>query len=228
MKKPRLTHDGQLLPPGVNEIKYKSGEYKYQAIVSIDHKQTYLGYYQSIMAAKKAREEYVDKVTHGKGRQAGHIDLTGRRFGQAVAIKPTNRRNSYQAVMWEMHCDCGQYFLASTSKLTMGRIKSCGHARKQIAKHVQEQLDTFQKFGTATSSLTSKKPKTNTSGYKNISEVKMGNYHRYKAEMTVAGKRHYLGQFKTIDEARVAVAKAREKYVKPKIDEIKRYKNKKS
>lgn len=40
-------------------------------------------------------------------------------------------------------------------------------------------------------------------------------------------KQKYKAGFKTKNEARAAVAKAREKYVKPKLEEINQYKNKK-
>ncbi len=54
------------------------------------------------------------------------IDLTGRRFGKLVAIKPTEERSEDGKVLWFCHCDCGNDCLAVSTQLTIGYKKSCG------------------------------------------------------------------------------------------------------
>ena len=55
-------------------------------------------------------------------------DLTGRRFGRLVAIRPTGRRAS-GSVVWECQCDCGRAVEVAASSLKNGGTKSCGCIR---------------------------------------------------------------------------------------------------
>lgn len=52
-------------------------------------------------------------------------NLTDKRFGQLVAMKPTEKRQG-NSVVWECQCDCGRTVLVSAYCLTGGATKSCG------------------------------------------------------------------------------------------------------
>lgn len=67
------------------------------------------------------------------------MDLSNKRFGRQVAIKPCGV-NKFGNVLWECRCDCGNFHLVSQHDLVQGRSKSCGClARdlhiKQLEKH---------------------------------------------------------------------------------------------
>lgn len=53
-------------------------------------------------------------------------NLVGQKFGKLVVIEETPLRNNSDEVLWKCKCDCGEETLASTSKLLLGRKKSCG------------------------------------------------------------------------------------------------------
>ena len=65
-----------------------------------------------------------------KERLAGRsLNLSGQRFGNLIAVKPTEmRRNS--SVVWECICDCGNHKFVTASQLCAGQVKSCGCLRK--------------------------------------------------------------------------------------------------
>lgn len=57
------------------------------------------------------------------------IDLTGKRFGRITVleraddyISPSGHKN----VRWKCKCDCGNEFIVNPSRLTSGKITSCG------------------------------------------------------------------------------------------------------
>lgn len=53
-------------------------------------------------------------------------DLTNRRFGKLVAIKPTGEKNSQGAHIWKCKCDCGTELEVNAKDLLRGHRKSCG------------------------------------------------------------------------------------------------------
>jgi hypothetical protein len=71
-------------------------------------------------------------------------DISGVRFGRAVAVKPAGK-DKHGAVIWDCLCDCGNLFTARMRALTTGRQRSCGCLRNEVA-------DTFcKKHGYASS-----------------------------------------------------------------------------
>lgn len=62
-------------------------------------------------------------------------DISGRRFGKLVVIKPTGDKkgNNY---LWLCKCDCGRTIVTKSANLTSGGTQSCGCLRiKNITKH---------------------------------------------------------------------------------------------
>jgi hypothetical protein len=63
-----------------------------------------------------------------------HIDITGQRFGQLVAVEIAGR-NKARLILWLCRCDCGATKSVSGKLLRDGRTTSCGHlAIEQIVK----------------------------------------------------------------------------------------------
>lgn len=53
-------------------------------------------------------------------------DITGKRFGKLVAIKPTEQRDKNGGILWECKCDCGRTHYATPGNLNSGGLLSCG------------------------------------------------------------------------------------------------------
>ena len=69
-------------------------------------------------------------------------DLTGQRFGNLVAISPTEEREN-GSVVWECRCDCGNTVFIKSGRLRHGGAVSCGCMPKRTtAKDL-----TGQRFG---------------------------------------------------------------------------------
>ena len=58
------------------------------------------------------------------------MDLTGQRFGELTAIRPTEERQ-HKNVIWECKCDCGNTTFVSTHSLQSGNTKSCGCKKRR-------------------------------------------------------------------------------------------------
>ena len=56
----------------------------------------------------------------------GMLDLTGRRFGKLVCIKPYEEKDSSGNTQWVCQCDCGNTCIAALHQLRAGYKKSCG------------------------------------------------------------------------------------------------------
>ena len=56
-------------------------------------------------------------------------DISNQRFGNLVAICPTDQRNASRSVIWECKCDCGKIVYLPSSDLCRGHSKSCGCQR---------------------------------------------------------------------------------------------------
>lgn len=63
-------------------------------------------------------------IENNKKRQT--LDLTNKRYGKLIAIKPTEKRSSDGRVIWECKCDCGNIYYTDTHSLQLGRVQSCG------------------------------------------------------------------------------------------------------
>lgn len=60
-------------------------------------------------------------------------DLTNKRFGRLVAIKPIFK-DKYGKLSWECKCDCGNTKITTISNLTSGGTISCGCYRIELNK----------------------------------------------------------------------------------------------
>lgn len=60
-----------------------------------------------------------------ESRQGAKTDLKGQKIGKLIVIEETEQR-SYEGVLWNCKCECGNFKLVSTYSLTHKRILSCG------------------------------------------------------------------------------------------------------
>lgn len=60
------------------------------------------------------------------------MDITGKRFGRLVGIKPTEVRKSGHK-HWLFQCDCGRQTNADLYSVTSGKTQSCGCYRKEVS-----------------------------------------------------------------------------------------------
>lgn len=70
-------------------------------------------------------------------------DITNQRFGNLVAIKPTEERR-HGSVVWECKCDCGNTHLTTAELLLGGNCKSCGCIHSRGNQKIKEILQQAQ------------------------------------------------------------------------------------
>ena len=61
-------------------------------------------------------------------------DISGKRFGRLLAMKPTNKRDTHGCIIWKFYCDCGKFTHHVGYRVANGNIKSCGCSRKKEAQ----------------------------------------------------------------------------------------------
>lgn len=57
-------------------------------------------------------------------------DLTGRRFGNLVAVRISDKRDKNGFALWECQCDCGNIALIASNSLVHYGRKDCGCRRE--------------------------------------------------------------------------------------------------
>ena len=125
------------------------------------------------------------------------VDLTNMKFGKLTAIEPTDLRYR-RAVVWRCRCDCGNECLIPAERLVSRNTRSCGCLRREeVAKRDAERDSLVE--GTDLDLLTQGKRSNNTSGAKGVCRCKGSG--KFRAYIMLAGKRHYLGYFDTVEEA---------------------------
>lgn len=65
-------------------------------------------------------------------------DLTGKRFGRLVAIKPTGKANGH-GVLWLCKCDCGNTKETRVQYLKSGGTRSCGCYDREVHAAIVKQ-----------------------------------------------------------------------------------------
>lgn len=75
----------------------------------------------------------IQKIIQGIEFHSLTKDLTNRRFGKLVAIKPTDKR-IHRSVVWICRCDCGNEIKIAAKELTNGNKKNCGCVKNLVGK----------------------------------------------------------------------------------------------
>ena len=69
------------------------------------------------------------------------VDLTNKKFGNLIALEPTQNRDSIGSIIWKCKCNCGNKVLVSARCLTQHNTTSCGCLKSSIGEdHIEEFL----------------------------------------------------------------------------------------
>lgn len=152
-----------------------------------------------------AHEREVKHVPENKTTLAhNRIDLTGQRFGKLVAVEPAE--NVGGKTTWLCRCDCGKERIVKTKFLRNGKTRSCGCTEKPRGLQQMHYVD-----GTCIEMLESQTIRSNnTSGCTGVGFISSEN--KWRAEIMLQGKRHYLGRFHRKEDAIKAWRDAKERY----------------
>lgn len=124
-------------------------------------------------------------------------DLTGKRFGRLTAISDSGKRKNGR-VVWKCCCDCGNTIDVVSSYLTGGETRSCGCLKKEKeVENLRNRYDSRYLFKGA-------EPRRDSSiGYRGVTRyyTRKSKEERYRAWITVGGKRYYKSGFLTAKEA---------------------------
>lgn len=132
------------------------------------------------------------------------VDITGQQFGHLTVLHQVESQD--RRAMWLCQCDCGNQITVSGHHLRTGHTTSCGHIKHEIdrtkgrlAGYDANRIDGVAAF------LLDEKRKVRTDNSTGVTGVKVTHTRigevRYVATITVAGVRHHLGTFGTLDEA---------------------------
>lgn len=140
------------------------------------------------------------------------VDLTGQRFGKLTVVKRSSKKNG--RVVWLCQCDCGKTVNVVSSYLTNGDTVSCGCRHAEIGEELQKyNINNLTKDGVFTPVLKSKIRADNTTGVKGVTYNRRTK--KYRAQIKVKGKRYYLGEYPTLEEARKAREEGEKRYHLP-------------
>lgn len=150
------------------------------------------------------------------GRQAAN--LTDQTFGRLTARHQDGLRNG--SVVWVCECECGNVVAVPARDLVSGNTTSCGCAVKDFAKSLKQHNEQHHTIDGVFAPLLRQKIQTNNkTGVKGVSiqRDKKGRV-KYVANITVNGKRIYLGIYPTIEQAAEARKRAEEQCYTPYLE----------
>lgn len=64
------------------------------------------------------------------------IDVSGRRFGRLLVLSRTAPSTTRREARWMCSCSCGGRVVVTGSRLRLGKTRSCGCLRREIARSV--------------------------------------------------------------------------------------------
>lgn len=123
-------------------------------------------------------------------------DIRGQRFGDIVALYPTEDRDTQGFVVWHCRCDCGAEMDISYKVLCYTNQVSCGCRKKAFFST----LHTYSVHvsNTSINSIKSAKvPKNSTTGYRGVYFTRG----KYIARINFQKKPYYLGAYSNIQDA---------------------------
>lgn len=135
------------------------------------------------------------------------IDLNNKKFGHLTVIKQIENTTTDKHIMWLCLCDCGNKINVTSTHLISGHTISCGHVRFDADNSIRPGYEKKRVDGVAVFLLDKnrKKRTDNTTGITGVKTrtLKDGTV-KYLAQIGIAGKRHHLGTFDTLAEAKQA------------------------
>lgn len=126
------------------------------------------------------------------------------RFGRLTVVEESKERLDDQ-VTWTCKCVCGNTVNVKSVYLTTGQTKSCGCLKSEIEKrNLRDEYENKRIDGVALPLFKGKKPRKDSStGFRGVSEyrTRVSKELRYRAWITVKGKRYYKSGFLTAEDA---------------------------
>lgn len=154
-----------------------------------------------------------NSVSCGCQQKSKPKNLSGKRFGRLVAIRPIEQKK-YRNIVWECKCDCGNTTNVSSSNLIAGHIQSCGCLASDISKKTIKEAVKVTKENIVENTniflIQKEKPNANnTSGYRGVTYDKRGN--KWIAQIQFKKRLYYLGRYNAPKKASEAYEIAKEK-----------------
>lgn len=131
-------------------------------------------------------------------------DLTGKKFGRLTVLGKTDIKKQNRTV-WLCKCDCGNEVEVISTYLTTGDTQSCGCLKiEQNKVNLREEYESKRVEGVVRPLFKGVEPRKDSStGYRGVTKyyTRKSKELRYRAWITVNGKRYYKSGFKTAEEA---------------------------
>jgi hypothetical protein len=131
------------------------------------------------------------------------IDLAGKCYGKLEVIEQADTVDG--RLTWLCNCDCGNQVIVKGIYLTTGETKSCGCLKgEQEQENLRRQYDDKRVDGVVKPLFKGKEPRKDSStGYRGVSKyyTRKSQEVRYRAWITVKGKKYFKAGFKTPEEA---------------------------
>ena len=151
------------------------------------------------------------------------LDLIGKEFGRLKVIERSPSKNGRS--QWLCQCSCGNVIVVPASYLTTDDTQSCGCLKKEQEKiNLREKYDSKRVDDVAVQLFKGQEPRSDsTTGYRGVLRyyTRVSKEERFKAWITVAGKKYYKAGFLTAEDAYMIGRKElEEKYIpkKPSLD----------
>lgn len=141
-------------------------------------------------------------------------NLKNKKFGKLTVLNIVgqNKKNGY---IWQCKCECGNIKDIASTSLISGNTLSCGCYQKETAK--KSLAETRQKIQIESTNLaliaSDRVRKNNTSGVQGVYYNKQRK--RWHSYIRCQGKNHFLGTYKSFEDAVKARKEAEEKFFKP-------------
>lgn len=135
-----------------------------------------------------------------------YSDITGRRFGRLMAVRPLDQADERRSKIWHCVSDCGNELDVPYNTLLYGNTRSCGCKKRESDQKLAARVSRVA--GTSIDHLKSKKiPTNNTTGVKGVYKDKRG---RFVVSIGFQKKHYFLGYYKTLEEAAAVRREAEE------------------
>lgn len=134
-------------------------------------------------------------------------NIAGQRFDKLKVIKRVEslKDEDRTRARWLCKCDCGNEVVVFATYLQNGDTRSCGCLKKELEdNHLRDGYRNKRVNDVAMQLFKGKEPRKDSStGYRGVSRyyTRKSNKERYRAWITVKGKRYYKGGFKTPEDA---------------------------
>lgn len=171
----------------------------------------------------------MDQLRNGKTKSCGCFnremtaakntsDLTGQHFGRLTVLHRSNKHHKTQNhAIWTCRCDCGAIVDVLSKYLLEGNTKSCGCWKVDNGRRLRiYEEKKYRKNGVYIPALKCKVRRDSTTGVKGVTLIRENG--KYRASLTLKGRRFYLGSYSALEDAKKARAAAEDKYYKPYLE----------